>query len=340
MVNTVFRVCVFSLILFSGVALAKPKVAIALHGGAGTISRSVMSPAQEAEYLEILDQAVELGRSRLLEGAAGVDVVVEVIQLMEESPLFNAGKGAVLTWDGQHELDASIMDGETLQAGAVAGVTTVKSPIAAARAVMRQSEHVMLAGSGAESFAASVGLEVVSNDYFTTERRLQALDRYKSSRQAGLPVAPTSKFGTVGVVVLDVNGNLAAGTSTGGMTGKRWGRIGDAPIIGAGTYADNQSCAVSATGHGEFFIRYQVASDICARVKYQGKALETAAFEVIQDVLEPVAGEGGVVAVAPNGDVAMIFNSEGMYRASIDGNGKKTIAIYGDGAATGASSDG
>jgi beta-aspartyl-peptidase (threonine type) len=259
---------------------------------------------------------------------------------MEESPLFNAGRGAVLTWDGQHELDASIMDGATLQAGAVAGVTTVKSPIAAARAVMRQSEHVMLAGSGAESFAASVGLEVVSNDYFTTERRLQALERYKSSRQAGLPVAPASKFGTVGVVVLDVNGNLAAGTSTGGMTGKRWGRIGDAPIIGAGTYADNQSCAVSATGHGEFFIRYQVASDICARVKYQGKALETAAVEVIHDVLGPVAGDGGVVAVAPNGNVAMIFNSEGMYRASIDGNGRKTIAIYGDDTGMGVPSDG
>ena len=338
--NTVFRVCVFSLVLFSGVALAEPKVAIALHGGAGTISRSVMSPEQEAEYLEILDQAVELGRSRLLEGVAGVDVVVEVIQLMEESPLFNAGRGAVLTWDGQHELDASIMDGATLQAGAVAGVTTVKSPIAAARAVMRQSEHVMLAGSGAESFAASVGLEVVSNDYFTTERRLQALERYKSSRQAGLPVAPASKFGTVGVVVLDVNGNLAAGTSTGGMTGKRWGRIGDAPIIGAGTYADNQSCAVSATGHGEFFIRYQVASDICARVKYQGKALETAAVEVIHDVLGPVAGDGGVVAVAPNGNVTMIFNSEGMYRASIDGNGRKTIAIYGEDTGMGVPSDG
>lgn len=316
--------------LFVLCAQAETPVAIALHGGAGTIKRANLTPEQESAYREILGRAIDHGHKRLQDGADGLDVVVEVIQIMEESPLFNAGHGAVMTWEGRHELDASIMEGKTLRAGAVAGVTTVKSPIAAARAVMEQSPHVMLAGTGAEQFALEQGLERVDNAYFTTERRQKALERYKAQYSAGVAPERDYKFGTVGVVVLDASGNLSAGTSTGGMTGKRWGRIGDAPIIGAGTYADNASCAVSATGHGEFFIRYQVASDICARVKYQGKSLQQAAREVIHDILVPVQGEGGIVAVDAQGEVAMTFNSEGMYRASVDAKGQRRIAIYGD----------
>lgn len=316
--------------LSSALAVAEAPIAIALHGGAGTITRANMTPEQESAYLEILESAVDLGYRRLQQGAAGVDVVVEVIQLMEESELFNAGRGAVFTWDGRHELDASIMVGDTLEAGAVAGVTTIKSPIAAARAVMEKSAHVMLSGTGAEAFAREQGLDQVSNDYFSTERRRKALERYKASHSAGLPLSVDYKFGTVGVAVLDAAGNVTAGTSTGGMTGKRWGRIGDSPLIGAGTYADNNSCAVSATGHGEYFIRHQVASDICARMKYQGVSLAEAADTVIHGVLSPEAGEGGVIAVDPMGNVALVFNSEGMYRASIDASGDKVVAIYGD----------
>jgi beta-aspartyl-peptidase (threonine type) len=231
----------------------------------------------------------------------------------------------VLTWEGHHELDASIMSGGDLAAGAVAGVKSIKNPIEAARAVMLFSPHVLLAGEGADAFAGEQGLERVDNSYFTTPRRRDALERYKSAH-VGKPV--DSKFGTVGVVVLDREGNLAAGTSTGGMTGKRWGRVGDAPLIGAGTYADNGSCAVSATGHGEYFIRWQVASDICSRMKYTGVSLQQAATAVIYDELVPAGGEGGVIAVDPEGNVAMVFNTEGMYRASIDARGVKTIGIY------------
>jgi len=327
------RLCVTFLLAFCqslwAHAVDATPVAIALHGGAGTIKRSNLTDEQETAYLEILDRAVTLGHSRLSSGAAGVDVVVEVIQILEDSPLFNAGVGAVMTWEGRHELDASIMSGADLNAGAVAGVTRIKSPIAAARAVMDESVHVMLAGEGAEAFAESQGLDMVANDYFTTARRREALERFRAQHSAGLEPSVDSKFGTVGVVVLDAHGNLAAGTSTGGMTGKRWGRIGDAPVIGAGTYADNASCAVSATGHGEYFIRYQVASDICSRIKYQSASLQRAASEVIHGVLRPAGGEGGIVAVDAQGNVAMEFNSEGMYRASIDARNEKTVAIYG-----------
>ena len=305
-------------------------VAIALHGGAGTIERGAMSEELEATYRAFLDDAITRGYEELREGRSGLDVVVSVIQMMEDSPLFNAGRGAVYTWEGTHELDASIMHGENLDAGAVAGVSTVKSPIALARAVMEDSPHVMLAGAGAEAFALERGFDPVPAEYFATERRRQALEAYKANEQAGLKPEADHKFGTVGVVVLDQTGNLVAGTSTGGMTGKRWGRIGDSPVIGAGTYADNRGCAVSATGHGEYFIRHTVARDICARMQFGGVTLEEAASTVVMEELVAAAGEGGIVAVDPAGSIALVFNTPGMYRASINAAGRKVVAIYGE----------
>lgn len=305
-------------------------VAIALHGGAGTIERGAMSEELEANYRAFLHDAITRGYEELREGRSGLDVVVGIIQMMEDSPLFNAGRGAVYTWEGTHELDASIMHGEHLDAGAVAGVSTVKSPIALARAVMEDSPHVMLAGAGAEAFALERGFDPVPAEYFATERRREALEAYKANEQAGLKPEADHKFGTVGVAVLDQTGNLVAGTSTGGMTGKRWGRVGDSPVIGAGTYADNRSCAVSATGHGEYFIRHTVARDICARMQFGGVTLEEAASTVVMEELVAAAGEGGVVAVDPAGRVALVFNTPGMYRASIDAAGRKVVAIYGE----------
>ena len=304
--------------------------AIALHGGAGTIERGAMSEELETTYRAFLDDAITRGYEQLREGRSGLDVVVSVIQMMEDSPLFNAGRGAVYTWEGTHELDASIMHGEDLDAGAVAGVSTVESPIALARAVMEDSPHVMLAGAGAEAFASERGFDPVSPEYFATERRREALEAYKANEQAGLKPEADHKFGTVGVVVLDQAGNLVAGTSTGGMTGKRWGRVGDSPVIGAGTYADNRSCAVSATGHGEYFIRHTVARDICARMQFGGETLEEAASTVVMEELVKADGEGGVVAVDSAGRVALIFNTSGMYRASIDAAGHKVVGIYGE----------
>lgn len=305
-------------------------VAIALHGGAGTIERSKMSAELEATYRVFLEAAITDGHRQLEAGRPGLDVVVSVIQKMEDSPLFNAGKGAVYTWDGRHELDASIMHGETLEAGAVAGVTKVKSPIALARTVMEESPHVMLAAKGAEAFAKAKGIDSVHPDYFGTERRRKALEAYKADEFAGVEPEADYKFGTVGVVVLDKAGNLVAGTSTGGMTGKRWGRVGDSPIIGAGTYADNRSCAVSATGHGEFFIRHTVSRDICARMQFAGASLHDATAQVVLKELVAVGGEGGVAAVDRAGNVALTFNTPGMYRASINATGEKTVGIFGD----------
>jgi len=319
-------ICLFPL---WAVATEQP-VAIALHGGAGTIERDRMSAEVEAEYRSFLDKAISDGYQQLQAGEQGLDVVVAIIQRMEDSPLFNAGKGSVYTWDGQHELDASIMHGAQLDAGAVAGVATVQSPIALARAVMEQSPHVMLASRGAEQFAKELGIPEVSPAYFETDRRKRALESYKARTQAGIEPHVDYKFGTVGVVVLDSKGNLVAGTSTGGMTGKRWGRIGDAPVIGAGTYADNRSCAVSATGHGEYFIRHTVARDICARMQFAGQGLNEAAEAVIMDELVVAGGDGGIVAVDAGGEVAMVFNTPGMYRASVSGSGVKSIGIFGD----------
>ena len=319
-------ICLFPL---WAVASEQP-VAIALHGGAGTIERDRMSAEVEAEYRSFLDKAISEGYQQLQAGEDGLDVVVAIIQRMEDSPLFNAGKGSVYTWDGQHELDASIMHGAQMDAGAVAGVTTVQSPIALARAVMEQSPHVMLASRGAEQFAKELGIPEVSPVYFETERRKRALESYKARTQAGIEPHVDYKFGTVGVVVLDSKGNLVAGTSTGGMTGKRWGRSGDAPVIGAGTYADNRSCAVSATGHGEYFVRHTVARDICARMQFAGQSLNEAAEAVIMDELVVAGGDGGLVAVDAGGEVTMKFNNPGMYSASVSGSGVKFIGIFGD----------
>ena len=318
-----------SMVSTMAVAESSP-VAIALHGGAGTIERGKMSAELETTYRVFLEAAITEGHRQLAAGHPGLDVVVNVIQKMEDSPLFNAGKGAVYTWDGRHELDASIMHGEQLEAGAVAGVTTVKSPIALARTVMEDSPHVMLAAKGAEAFATAQGIESVDPDYFGTERRRKALEAYKADENAGVEPEADYKFGTVGVVVLDKAGNLVAGTSTGGMAGKRWGRVGDSPIIGAGTYADNRSCAVSATGHGEFFIRHTVARDICARMQFGGASLHDATAEVVLKALVAAGGEGGVAAVDRAGNVALTFNTPGMYRASINATGAKTVGIFGD----------
>lgn len=309
-------------------------VAIVIHGGAGTILKENMTPELEAAYLAKLEEAVRHGHSLLKAGEPGEKAVIETIQILETSPLFNAGIGAVYTFDGEHELDASIMHGGTLNAGAVAGVKTIRSPIAAASAVMNHSPHVMLSGRGAEIFAESQGMTPVDNSLFDTKRRKDALDRAKARmKTAGITHGGqqgNERFGTVGAVVLDADGNLVAGTSTGGMTAKRFGRIGDSPVIGAGTWADNTSCAVSATGHGEYFIRYHVAADICSRMKYQGISLDEAADTVINGVLADVGGDGGIIAVDGKGNIAAPFNSAGMYRAKIDANGNVSVGIYGE----------
>ena len=301
-------------------------VAIAIHGGAGTIRGEDFTDELRAAVRATLTRALQAGHVALSDRQSSVDAVVAAITVLEASPMFNAGVGAVMTWDGQHELDASIMSGVDLQAGAVAGVKTVGSPILLARAVMEHSPHVMLSGRGAEAFAVETGMPAVDNASFTTERRRLDLHRArkKMAEQAALEQAVRpDKWGTVGAVALDANGNLAAGTSTGGMTAKRWGRIGDSPVIGAGTYADNRSCAVSATGHGEYFIRYNVAADICARVRYQGLDIETAGRQVVFDELLPAGGTGGVIIL----NISMPFNTEGMYRGSIDTAGELTIAF-------------
>ncbi|MEO3867031.1 isoaspartyl peptidase/L-asparaginase family protein [Rheinheimera fenheensis] len=315
-------------------SLAKAPIGIVIHGGAGTISRDSMTPAQEQAYHAMLSHAVDQGYSVLERGGSSLDAVTAAVTILEDSPLFNAGKGAVYTFDETHELDASIMDGKSRNAGAIAGVTNVKNPILLARAVMEKSVHVMLAGKGAEQFAQEQQLELVDNSYFNTEFRYEALKRAKQAiaplpHQAALPYDPTWKMGTVGAVAIDRKGNLAAATSTGGMTAKRYGRIGDAPVIGAGNFADNQ-CAVSATGHGEFFIRYQVASDICARAKYQRKSAAAAAKEVLAE-LKAVGGDGGVIVVDNKGQLSWTFNTEGMYRALKAEGGKAVSEIFAQG---------
>ncbi len=308
-----------SLCIANFAVAAKAPIGIVIHGGAGTISRDSMTAAQEQAYHAMLTHAVNQGYAVLARGGSSLDAVSAAVIVLEDSPLFNAGKGAVYTFDESHELDASIMDGRNRSAGAVAGVTNVKNPILLARAVMEKSVHVMLSGKGAEQFAKEQQLELVDNSYFNTEFRYEALKRAKQAiapqpHQAAVPYNPAWKMGTVGAVAIDKKGNLAAATSTGGMTAKRYGRIGDAPIIGAGNFADNSSCAVSATGHGEFFIRYQVASDICARAKYQKISAAAAAKQVLAE-LKQVGGDGGVIVVDNKGQLSWTFNTEGMYRA-------------------------
>ncbi|WP_299593549.1 isoaspartyl peptidase/L-asparaginase family protein [uncultured Microbulbifer sp.] len=329
------------LLISAGASADKPTFAIAIHGGAGTIEKSAMTPEKERAYRAKLDEAINAGYQVLEKGGSSLDAIVAAINIMEDSPLFNAGKGAVYTYGGTHELDASIMDGRNREAGAVAGVKHIANPINLARMVMEDSPFVMLAGQGAEDFAKSRGVPMVDNKTFDTEQRRKQLDkaREKLDRknqqdkdyQASVEALPEPfRMGTVGAVALDKRGNLAAGTSTGGMTAKRYGRIGDSPIIGAGTFADNQSCAVSATGHGEYFIRYNVAADICTRVAYQDKSVAQAADEVINKVLLPVGGTGGVIALDAEGHIALIFNTKGMYRASRRSGEAAEIAIFRD----------
>ncbi len=299
---------------------AVPSWAIAIHGGAGVITRERLSAEAEAEYRGVLGQALDTGCAILGRGGSSLDAVEGVIRIMEDSPLFNAGKGAVFTHEGRNEMDAAIMDGSNLAAGAVAGVTDIKNPITAARMVMTSSPHVMMAGKGASLFAAEKGVEIVDPSYFYTEERYQQLRK----------TIDNVKHGTVGCVALDRAGNLAAGTSTGGMTNKQYNRIGDSPIIGAGTYANNNSCAVSATGHGEYFIRYTVAHDISSLIQYKELSLDSAASLVVNYKLREAGGTGGVIAVDCRGNVSMPFNCEGMYRGYARSDGQRGIYIFAD----------
>ena len=310
-------------------ATSPHKTALVIHGGAGVAG--AMSAGEEAAYRKELDRALDAGNAILAKGGSALDAVVAAIVVMEESPLFNAGKGAVYNAKGGHELDASIMEGHTQRAGAVAGVTTVRSPVTLARAVMERSKHVMLAGAGAEQFADSLpDIERVPNTWFDTDRRRRQLEdaQAKEKANAGLDL-PGTYFGTVGVVALDAQGHIAAGTSTGGMTNKRWGRVGDSPIIGAGTWADDR-CGVSGTGWGEYYIRAAVAHDICARVAYRGDALAVAAEEVVNKVVPALGGDGGAIALDRDGNIAMPFNTAGMYRAWIKPDGSRGTAIFRD----------
>jgi L-asparaginase / beta-aspartyl-peptidase len=300
---------------------------IAIHGGAGTLPRADMSADAERRYRAGLKEAIDAGFAVLEAGGTSMDAVTRAVVLLEDNPLFNAGKGAVFTLDGRNELDASIMDGSTLKAGAVCGVTRIRNPIELARAVMEKSEQVMLAGTGAEEFAAAQGFSFVPQSYFYTAERFAQLERIRGgdSRLSALTI---SHIGTVGAVAVDDRGRLAAATSTGGMTGKRYHRIGDSPIIGAGTYADDRSCAVSATGHGEVFIRTVVAHDICARMRFGGRGIGEAVREVVLGELPALGGEGGVIAIDAGGEIAIEFNSEGMFRASRRQGEEMQIGIY------------
>jgi beta-aspartyl-peptidase (threonine type) len=315
-------------------AADKPRTALVIHGGAGIIERSAMSAADEQAIRADLDRALDAGNAVLSSGGAAVDAVQAVIEVLEDSPRFNAGKGAVFNAVGGHELDASIMEGHTRRAGAVAGVATVRHPIRLARAVMEHSPHVMLAGAGAEAFADTrPEIERVANDWFDTDvRRLQlekARAAEKSQASTGAPAMPGGYFGTVGAVALDAHGHIAAATSTGGMTNKRWGRIGDSPLIGAGTWADAR-CGVSGTGWGEFYIRNAVAHDICARVAYRGDSLADAAEEVVNRIVPAAGGDGGAIALDADGNIAMPFNTSGMYRGWIRPDGSRGVAIFRD----------
>jgi len=307
----------------------KPSYALVIHGGAGTISRGNMTEEMEKAYREALAEALDAGERILMEGGDAIDAIEAAIIIMEDNPLFNAGKGAVFNHEGRNELDASIMTGQDLDAGAIGSVTNIKNPIKAARAVMTQSPHVMMVGKGAETFAAQVGLEIVDPSYFFTESRMKNLERAKEREKAKEKQDAATRHGTVGAVALDSKGNIAAGTSTGGMTNKRYNRIGDAPIIGAGTYASNETCGISATGHGEYFIRLSVAYAIHAQMKYAGKSIEDAAHDVIHQQLENLGGDGGIVGLDHNGQIVMTFNSEGMYRGYAL-PGKRYVGIYED----------
>lgn len=318
------------------------KPVLVIHGGAGTILKKNMTPEKEKAYLDGLKAALDKGYSILKKGGTSLDAVEAAVRVMEDNPLFNAGKGAVFTNEGKNEMDAAIMNGQNLAAGAVAGVTTIRNPISAARAVMEKSAHVMMTGKGAEQFAQLQGLQLVDPSYFYTKERWEGLQRVKkqdstkteldhgSKPKASLkqPENKDSKYGTVGAVALDVHGNLAAATSTGGMTNKRYGRVGDAPIIGAGTYANNSTCAISCTGWGEFFIRLVMAKTVSDMMEFGNWSLERAASEMITKKLPALGGDGGLIAVDKAGNFTMPFNTEGMYRGSVDRDGNVVIKIY------------
>jgi beta-aspartyl-peptidase (threonine type) len=318
------------------------KFALAIHGGAGTILRSSMTAEKELSYKKALQDAITSGESILAKGGRSIDAVEAAIRTLEDNPLFNAGRGAVFTNEGKHEMDASLMNGKDLSAGAVAGVQNIKNPISLARGVMERSEHVFMAGLGAQEFAKKINAEFMADDYFFVQMRYDQLQQAKESDTMILdhtvdkaspdesPFGREKKFGTVGCVALDVHGNLAAGTSTGGMTNKKHGRVGDTPIIGAGTYANNKTCAVSCTGHGEFFIRSVVAYDISCLMEYKGLTLKKACDIVVMDKLVKIGGEGGLIALDAKGNIELPYNSEGMYRASKKEGEELFIGIYKD----------
>ncbi|MDF2380479.1 isoaspartyl peptidase/L-asparaginase [Nostoc ellipsosporum NOK] len=322
----------------------RSRVVLVIHGGAGVLERGKLDPLREREALDALNRALDKGYSILDTGGSAMDAVEQAVRVLEDDPSFNAGRGAVFTSEGRHELDASIMNGKTLAAGAVAGVTTIRNPISAARAVMEKSPHVMLAGRGAEEFARQQGLQLVDNSWFSVEERRKAwqaqrqrdsLAALKDSlgKKTSYILAPGEKFGTVGAVALDANGNLAAATSTGGMSNKRFGRIGDSPVIGAGTYADNKTAAISGTGWGEFFIRLVLAKSVCDRMELAGESLEKAAHTLINEKLPALGGDGGLIAVDKNGNIAMPFSTPGMFRGYLrrDATGlQRHVMIYKD----------
>lgn len=312
-------------LILSQTILPQNKFGIVIHGGAGTILKSNMTPEKEAEYTAALKHVLETGYKILNDGGTALDAVNAAINIMEDSPLFNAGKGAVLTEKGVAELDASVMDGKNLMAGAVAGVKHVKNPINLARLVMEKSPHVMLVGDGAEEFGKEFGIEMVDNSYFITKERWESYQRMLKREEER---KKAEKHGTVGAVALDKNGNLAAGTSTGGMMMKKFGRVGDAPIIGAGTYANNKTCAISATGYGEYFIRLGVARDVSALMEYKNYSIDDAAKEVIMNKLSKLGGDGGIIGIDKDGNITMTFNSDGMYRGHFLSGEQPVVKIY------------
>ena len=332
------KFCLLLAVCFSVFFYSQKKYVAVIHGGAGTILKKDMSPELEEQYRAKLKEALAQSYQKIKEGKSSLEAVEAAIVVMEDSPLFNAGKGAVFTSDGRNELDASIMYGKDKSAGAVAGLTVVKNPIKAAIAVMQKSEHVMMIGKGAEQFAKKEGLEIVNPKYFWTQHRWDALQKVKKAElKANQPNAMNNshypsyywvdkKFGTVGCVALDKDGNISAGTSTGGMTNKKYGRVGDAPIIGAGTYAD-KNVGISGTGWGEFYIRTSAARTVAAKYEYQNKDVKTATQEVILEI-EKLGGDGGIIALDKNGNVAMTFNTEGMYRGTVTEDGEINIEIY------------
>ena len=324
-----------ALLFFTAMTTQAKPVAIVIHAGAGRIDRDSFTPERERLYYATLEQSLRAGHAILKGGGSALDAVEAAIVIMEDAPVFNAGKGAVFTAEGKNELDASIMDGRALQAGAVGGVTTVKNPIRAARAVMEKSPHVLFTNRGAEKFASDNGLEMVDPKYFFTERRWKQIQTWLKQqeakakpRAAAEPDRHADYFSTVGCVALDAKGNIAAGTSTGGMTGKRFGRIGDSPIIGAGTYADNRTAGISCTGHGEYFIRHAVAHDISARIAYKKESLAKAARDVVQTVLKQAGGSGGIIGLDAQGNIVMEFNTPSMTRGSIGPDGILKTAIF------------